>query len=602
MFNLSNLSIAKKLMIGFGVCILALIVVGTIGFVGIARLENSLEDLGQQSVPDILALSELNIQRMNIRAQTLEVYSYENIPDSQNNYRNILSQREESFNITDRAMQELKDRPRLDQRGAELMTQLERQYNAWRNIYRELDGIIEQLTRVTTEDRKRELYRDYTEVIARMIPISDAFGETADNLTDNTNTLVESGLEADIIYAGRMEFIAVFVSVIGLILAVLMSFMINKDVSNPLVIGVNISKAIAEGDLTKNIDQHLQDRQDEIGQLAIAMQKMTDSLRAMFKNVSEGIQTLASSSTELSVVSNQLVSGSNATSEQVSSIAGAVEQLTTNISTIASAVEEVNVNVSDVSDNSDRIASDTESISKTVEELNQSMQMVSGNAVKTVKTTEDATVKSSNAVEVMNELGVAAKEIGKITEVIKKIAEQTNLLALNATIEAASAGEAGKGFAVVAKEIKELAKQSAKAADNISDQIDQIQTRTSSAVSTIDGVAKTIDEVNDNIKQIDTNVQEQSSKSSNIAVTITDNTKAIKSISKAISEISSGISEVSKNIGEGAKGTNSISNDIGKVTSIAKDSSNAANDLQLSADNLSKLAEELKKNIQRFKL
>ena len=62
-----------------------------------------------------------------------------------------------------------------------------------------------------------------------------------------------------------------------------------------------------------------------------------------------------------------------------------------------------------------------------------------------------AASQSKAASRKVDELGLAAQEIGKVTEAITGISEQTNLLALNATIEAARAGEAGKGFAVVAK-------------------------------------------------------------------------------------------------------------------------------------------------------
>ncbi len=71
--------------------------------------------------------------------------------------------------------------------------------------------------------------------------------------------------------------------------------------------------------------------------------------------------------------------------------------------------------------------------------------------------------KSEQALQRVDELGIAANEISKVTEVITETSVQTNLLALNATIEAARAGEAGKGFAVVANEIKDLAKQTAQA-------------------------------------------------------------------------------------------------------------------------------------------
>nr|WP_320011745.1 methyl-accepting chemotaxis protein [uncultured Desulfobulbus sp.] len=75
--------------------------------------------------------------------------------------------------------------------------------------------------------------------------------------------------------------------------------------------------------------------------------------------------------------------------------------------------------------------------------------------------------QAGSASSQVNELGLAAQEIGKVVEAITEISEQVNLLALNATIEAARAGDAGKGFAVVANKIKELARQTAEATGEI---------------------------------------------------------------------------------------------------------------------------------------
>src|ERR1700704_3174304 len=106
-------------------------------------------------------------------------------------------------------------------------------------------------------------------------------------------------------------------------------------------------------------------------------------------------------------------------------------------------------------------------------------------------------------------LAVTANRIGEVVGLINTIAAQTNLLALNATIEAARAGEAGRGFAVVASEVKSLASQTAKATEEISEQISDIQKVAGEAIDAIKRIGGIIGEVNEVATAIAAAVQEQ---------------------------------------------------------------------------------------------
>ena len=188
---------------------------------------------------------------------------------------------------------------------------------------------------------------------------------------------------------------------------------------------------------------------------------MTDNFE---RHVKEVVQTFSSSSTKLQASAQKMTKTAELTSQQSSSVASAAEQATTNVQTVASAVEELSSSIAEISS---QVSKSSEIAQNAVSEADRTNTTVEG-------------------------LAEAAQKIGDVVSLINDIAGQTNLLALNATIEAARAGDAGKGFAVVASEVKNLANQTAKATEEIGNQIGAIQGATGEAVTAIKGIGGTI--------------------------------------------------------------------------------------------------------------
>ena len=138
------------------------------------------------------------------------------------------------------------------------------------------------------------------------------------------------------------------------------------------------------------------------------------------------------------------------------------------------------------------------------------------------QTRQQATDETSQTNQAMDGLVGAASRIGEVVNLINEIAGQTNLLALNATIEAARAGEAGKGFAVVAQEVKNLANQTAKATEEISAQIDAIQSETGAAAAAIGRIGETISDINDTATSVAASMEEQGAATREIALNVKD--------------------------------------------------------------------------------
>ncbi len=161
-----------------------------------------------------------------------------------------------------------------------------------------------------------------------------------------------------------------------------------------------------------------------------------------------------------------------------------------------------------------------EIVAAATEELSASIGEIAARVSASADGARDAVAQAEKTRQTVDALSAAADEIGEVVQAINAIAAQTNMLALNATIEAARAGEAGKGFAVVAGEVKGLAQQTAKATEDISRHVGDIQNTTVTAVSAIRAIARTIGSISESVSAISAAVEEQGAATREIAVNV----------------------------------------------------------------------------------
>lgn len=158
---------------------------------------------------------------------------------------------------------------------------------------------------------------------------------------------------------------------------------------------------------------------------------------------------------------------------------------------------------------SEKFSQNVSSVSVATQNLSTSIDEIATQLSKGAIMTRKSAAEAKKAQEVVQSLSSAAHKIGEVVKIINEIANQTNLLALNATIEAARAGSAGKGFSVVASEVKNLAGQTAKATDEITTQIKEMQDATDKVVTSIKEMTTTIGDINDGTTIISSAVNEQ---------------------------------------------------------------------------------------------
>ena len=262
------------------------------------------------------------------------------------------------------------------------------------------------------------------------------------------------------------------------------------------------------------------------------------------RTATDSLRAVSSSATEMQATAQQMSATAEETSRQSANVATASDQATANVQTVAATTEEMSASIAEIG-----------------RQVEQSAK-IARNAVAEAEAT-NATVQG---------LAEAASKIGEVVSLINDIAGQTNLLALNATIEAARAGEAGKGFAVVAQEVKNLANQTAKATDEISQQIGAVQEETGGAVGAIEKIRSIIGEVN------------------HIATTI----------SSAVEEQGMSTQEIARNVQQAAKGTQDVNTNIESVNKAAGETGTAAGQVLGASQEMSRQAEKLRSEVDVF--
>ncbi len=420
--------------------------------------------------------------------------------------------------------------------------------------------------------RASRMFHDMEKIfVDEEIPARGAVQKHLDRLVELVEARVGAHLESAAKTSAAVKLRSAGMVGAGTVLGLLIGIVLTRTITGPLFRGVDLARAMAEGDLTRTMDVR---RRDEIGLLAQALNHMVLKLRDMMGEVSQEVASLAASSRSLSSVSEQMAQGATATAERARQVAAASEEMSANQNSVAVAMEQASGNVNSV-------AAASEQMSATIGEIAASTGKARNIAERAVR-------KATQASSRVQDLGEAADAIGKVTATITAISSQTNLLALNATIEAARAGEAGRGFAVVANEIKELAQQTARATEEIRGRIAGIQQATGTTVSEIDDISTVIAEVNDIVGVIAAAVEEQTASTGEIAA--------------SAGQASCGIAEVNGGVAQSSAAARGIAADIAAVSDQAGEMLTSSELVRSDASGLSQTAAKLQELVSRFRL
>ncbi|MFB4367844.1 methyl-accepting chemotaxis protein [Pseudomonas sp. LR_1] len=440
----------RKLKIGVraGACFAALatllVVLGLVTFEQMKRMDSMSDGIEGKWFPSTLALNDLGMAVMRVRALTLRFYAL----DSDQARRAAL--------------------PALDSAKADL-ARAQTHYTTLVDSEAER-ALLQQLLGV--KDRYLQHQGDVVEQLMRGERASaeqiltGAMAQEGDQLVEELKALVEYNRQgamrdfavSDEVFESSTRIVALVV-LVATLLTITLAIVLTRSIVKPLGEAVEVAQSIASGDLTRDFEHQ---GHDEPAQLLQALATMQGSLRATLQRIGESSNLLASSSEELQAVTEDATRGLYQQNDEIEQAATAVNQMT-------ATVEEVAQNAVSTSEAS-----------------RQSDQAAQGGQEQVRKTVDSIHLLARDVTETSDEIGKLAgnvREISQVVTVIRSIAEQTNLLALNAAIEAARAGEQGRGFAVVADEVRALAHRTQQSTGEIEQMIESIQRGTEHAVA-----------------------------------------------------------------------------------------------------------------------
>ncbi|MFN7252777.1 MAG: methyl-accepting chemotaxis protein [Anaerobacillus sp.] len=426
-----------------------------------------------------------------------------------------------------------------------------------------------------------------------VISIQHQVDPLANEVAERYHELALAG-QADMINQGRAmvnhgDTIVLFnivATVIGIVIALVVALITAKRIVAPITAVVQLVEQVAKGDLTGK--EIVVKSNDELGRLIKSTNEMANNLRNLLTRTTETSNQVAAASEELTASSDQTTIATNQIASTIQDVAKGAAVTVNGAQESARAMEEMTVGIQRIAESSSLVSESSLDATQEAQEGNIALQRV-------IEQMNSISIAVKDASQIIGRLGERSNEIGSILGVITAIADQTNLLALNAAIEAARAGEHGKGFAVVADEVRKLAEESRQSADKISLVIHEIQADTLVAEKTMDNGTK---EVAEGISV----VEETGHAFERILTAIQNVSSQIQEVSATAQEMSASSEQVSASVDEMAIVSAETAEHFQSVAAGADQQLSSMEEIQASANNLSQLAQALQEEITKFKL
>ncbi|MCK9444029.1 MAG: methyl-accepting chemotaxis protein [Tissierellaceae bacterium] len=374
---------------------------------------------------------------------------------------------------------------------------------------------------------------------------------------------------------------------ISLIIGLIISYIINKRITNRIVDISDKTKYLSNLDLSFTLDERVLNRNDELGIMANAIQNVINSIKGFAHDTQMNSQSVAASSEELAAITQESSAASTTIAEAANEIAAKANEQLQEILNVAREMKIVEEQFSMALEEINGVEDLNKKALISVEDGTNVVNHVIGQMDNIKNSTYE--VRSS-----LENIENSSAKMDEILIVIQNIAEQTNLLALNAAIEAARAGEAGRGFSVVADEIRKLADQTKSSTNEINEIIKDnhhmiLTANQNMEFSNIE-VIKGIEKANDTKNTFDA-----------IAEVINDMHLGMMRSGQSINKVGGSIKASQKSIEQAESLSNEVTDQIHNVSASTEEQMASMEQITVSADSLANLADDLQQIFKHIK-
>lgn len=381
--------------------------------------------------------------------------------------------------------------------------------------------------------------------------------------------------------------IMVLISV-AILLIILVSLLVAGFIAAPIKSLAEHMNVLANADFTKEVDIKLLQREDELGLLAISVDKMSKSIRSVLHDIVNEARGMKDKVEASSQNLSALVS-------QIEDVSATTEKMSVGMEGTAASTEQMNATSTEIESAADSIATKAQNSSMIVEKISERAQKLKENAITSQRAASKIRQTIDEDMRTSMEQSKAVEKINVLTESILQITSQTNLLALNAAIEAARAGEAGKGFAVVADEIRKLAEDSKNTVNEIQDitklVVNSVQNLTHSSEKALEFIDTKV--ISDYKSMVSTGEQ-YFTDAETIQDIVTDFSATAEELLASIQSMAQAINEVTISNNEGAEGTQRIAERALDVMHMATKFADFMKETEYNSESLSKAVSQFK--------